>query len=366
MSEIRNQSRFVWRHSRHHRCLSRLAGIALVLAVAAPASAQEQSSTLRVRLEAQDRQLGGALVALLDQAGRVPAEVLSTDRGTASLNAPPGVYRVRVRRIGYQPYYSEPISLPREGEFLVRVQSERVVLATMVVSAAARCGTVQEDAAALSTAWQEIAKALRASQITRGDLSSLGTATIYIKDLDRRGGIISADTLVLPAARGRPFAAVDPAWLTSSGYVRGNPRDGWEYFGPDEAVLLSPGFGETHCFRVVRDPKRAGDIGVAFEPLKDRRQADIAGVLWIDEKSSELREMTFRYRNVDIASRFSPGGTIRFRRLPSGAWIVNEWSLKLPKLAARSTTMQGVEVIGFIEKGGRVAATAALPGSRDR
>jgi hypothetical protein len=338
--------------------------IVLAIAVSSPLTAQEGAS-LRVRLESQDRQLGGALVALLDQTGRVSSEVLSNDRGNAFLSAAPGIYRVRVRRIGYHPLHSEPITLPRENDLVLRVESERVSLATVVVSASARCGAVEQDAAALSDAWQEIAKALRASQITRGDLSALGNATIYIKDLDRRGGIISADTLNLPAARGRPFAAVDPAWLTAKGYVRGNPRDGWEYFGPDEAVLLSPGFGETHCFRVVRDVKRAGEIGVAFEPLKDRTLTDIAGVLWLDEKSSELREMIFRYRNVDIASRFAPGGTIRFRRLPSGAWIVSEWTLKLPKLAARSPSFDGVEVIGFIEKGGRLTATAPLPGSRD-
>ena len=363
MSQVRTVGYGARYARRHHRLLSHLVVVILGLAAAAPATAQ-QSSSLRVRLESQG-QLGGALVALLDQTGKVPAEVLSNDRGIAFLSAPPGIYRLRVRRIGYQPFYSGAITLPHDGELVVRVESERVVLATMVVSAGARCGTVQQDAEALSVAWQEIAKALRASQITRADVKALGTATIYTKDLDRRGGIISADTITLPAARGRPFAAVDPAWLTARGYVRGNPREGWEYFGPDEAVLLSPGFGETHCFRVVRDAKRQGDIGVAFEPLKDRPNPDIAGVLWLDEKSSELKEMTFRYRNVDVASRFSPGGTIRFRRLPSGAWIVNEWTLRLPKLAARSPTYAGVEVIGFIEKGGRVAATEALPGSRD-
>ena len=329
-------------------------------AIAVKSAGAQQPHDVRVRLEAEPgRNLAGALVALVDSANRVYFEALSNERGLAALRALPGSYRVRVRRIGYRPYYSAPVILPREADLLIRVESPRVVLNTMVVSARAQCESIDRDAATLSEVWEEIAKALRASQLTSEDLSAIGYSSVFDRDLDERGVVLSADTSILPAARGRPFAAVEPQRLQREGYVRGNEALGWEYFGPDEAVLLSSGFAETHCFRVVRDKERMGEIGAAFEPVARRRIPDIKGVLWVDEESSELREITFRYVNADVVSMFEPGGFTRFQRMPSGAWIVNDWLLRMPKLGRRKGSFQN-DLIGHIERGGTVVGPTAL------
>lgn len=325
-------------------------GIApLVLASQAAAA---QSADLRVRLSGPaSERLAGALIALIDSAGSVKAEVLASSNATATLRAESGRYRIRVRRIGFQPFVSGPVTLPRETELVLPVQSARVVLATVVVSAKAECGTVGEEAAMLAGVWEEIAKALRASQLTSADISAIGRFAVYDREIDSRGVVLVADTIYAAVSRGRPFGSVDPASLVKDGYVRGNEAKGWEYFGPDEAVLLSRGFAETHCFRVVRDDKRQGEIGMAFEPSASRKLADITGVLWLDETSSELREMNFQYVNADIVSRFRPSGFTRFRRMPSGAWIVSEWKLRMPILSRRAGSWQN-DLDGYVEKGG--------------
>lgn len=331
-----------------------VAVIAAMMLVRPALGAQTVASiAIRVEIGAGDR-LAGALVALVDANDRIVSEMLSNARGQVTLRANAARYRVRVRRIGYRPFYSSTVDVPQSAEVVIRVESPRVVLASMVVSARAHCGRIDADAEVLSQAWEEISKALRASQLTSTDLSAIGQAMVFRHDIRSNGTIITADTTIRPAARGRPFAALDPSALVRDGYVRGNPREGWDYFGPDEAVLLSRGFAETHCFRIVRDRKRAGDLGVAFTPAANRKKSDIAGVVWLDEQTSELEEITFRFVNIDPIDRVENGGYTRFRRMPSGAWIVDDWLLRIPKLESRSGRLSDVFSIGFIENGGKV------------
>ncbi|MGK2961078.1 MAG: carboxypeptidase-like regulatory domain-containing protein [Gemmatimonadaceae bacterium] len=328
-------------------------GVALIAACPAAAGAQRHAE-VRVRVQAESgTPLPGALVALVDPANKVVAESLSGRGGYVTLNAVAGQYRVRVRRIGYRPFYTESVAIPRAGEFVVNVESPPVVLQAMVVSASSQCGHIRDDEATLSSAWEEISKALRASELTAADVSTIGQSIKYRRELGRNGSVVSADSTFLRSGRNRPFAAIDPVSLARDGFVRGNTFAGWDFYGPDERVLLSSSFAETHCFRVVRERRRKGQLGVAFEPVPRRRAPDIKGALWIDEKTSELREITFEYVNADPVDRFNAGGFTRFRRMPSGAWIVSEWLLRMPRLQMDRRTSQ-TDVIGYIEDGGRV------------
>ncbi len=331
---------------------------AMALIVLSSRGAAGQSTELRIQLVGgQSDRLSGALVALVDSTGIVRAEGLSNSRGAVTLRGAPGRYGVRIRRVGFRPWLFEPVTLPHTGILNVPVRSDRVVLNTMIVSAKAECGTVGTDAATLAEVWEEIAKALRSSQITSADRSALGRMSVYVREIDSRGVVLKADTAHATLQHGRPFGAVDPVSLVKDGYVRGNEAKGWEYFGPDENVLLSRGFAETHCFRIVREGRRSGEIGVAFEPTASRKLPDIDGILWLDENTSELREMTFRYVNADVVSRFNPSGYTRFQRMPSGAWIVSEWRLRMPRLGRRAGSFQN-DLIGHTEKGGKIIAPA--------
>ena len=76
--------------------------VALLVAWASQATAQ----SVRVRVvEAQSgAPVGGALVALLASDGNAVAEQLTPPSGTVTLRAPAaGTYRVRVRRIAFEP-----------------------------------------------------------------------------------------------------------------------------------------------------------------------------------------------------------------------------------------------------------------------
>jgi hypothetical protein len=266
-----------------------------------------------------------------------------------------------VRRVGYRPFVSDVITLPQDrassgNDVLLRVESERVVLHAMVVSAVAQCGRIAVGAETLSAVWDEVAKALQSSQLTTDDLRGILRMRTYRSELDARGEVISSDTTVLPVSHLRPFGAADPASLVTLGYVRGDRTNGWEYFAPDEAVLLSEDFAATHCFKVIRDAKaHAGEIGVAFSPVPKRKVADIRGVLWIDEKTSELRDVGFVFVNAGILDKFEAGGSAHFRRVASGAWLVNEWQLRMPLLASKMGEGDNLTVIGYVEKGGFIA-----------
>ncbi|MEP6506962.1 MAG: carboxypeptidase-like regulatory domain-containing protein [Gemmatimonadales bacterium] len=335
-----------------------LSGVLLGLAtILHGATAQGQAADLRVRIEAGPGvPISGALVAVLD-GQRVVAEGLSSTRGIIALSAPPGTYRVRVRRIGFRPFVSGAVTVPSLNELPLRVETEHVVLEALVVSEAAKCGPITGDAQTLSTVWDEVSKALRSSQLTIRDLSGLGIMRSYRREIGEHGELVSDQSRLAPITNARPFGAVDPRSLSRLGYVRGNPVAGWEYFGPDEAVLLSDDFAATHCFRVVRNAnQRSGQIGVAFDPVPRRKISDIKGILWVDEKTAALRDVGFTYVNAGMLTEFEPGGFTKFRQVPSGGWIVNEWQLRMPKIAMRDGPGNFVSQIGYVENGGIIVA----------
>ena len=340
------------------------------------ARGQEGSTELKISLNGIGAPIGGALVALLDAHDNVVAEGLSTEFGARVLRAAPGVYRVRVRRIGYLPFVSEPVSLPRESALSLNVESPRVVLERIVVNSKSPCERKDPGAATLSIVWGEINKALRSSQLTTDDLSGIGRARTYRTETNNDGTVVSADSNVFSITTRRPFGAIDPVTLANDGYVLGDAEKGWHYFAPDETVLLSDQFAATHCFRVVRQPDRSGQIGVSFEPVPNRDQADITGVLWVDQETCELREIVFHFVNAGVISRYDAGGFTRFRRVPSGTWIVDEWKISVPRLSMSqlshaqqdgySSTVRPQYIhIGSLENGGGILGPdrpAAEPG----
>ena len=322
--------------------------------------APDAISDLTVRLQSTGGgPLGGALVALVDGRDSVVAEGLSTEEGRRVLRAPAGTYRVRTRRIGFLPFISHPVVLPRREELLLIVETPSVVLNSIVVNAKSGCKPSDSDSGPLGVVWDEIDKALRASQLTTQDLAGFGRARLYRKELAYNGAVLSSDTTFFPISKRRPFGTRDPEALALRGYVLGDHVLGWDYVGPDETVLRSEAFARTHCFRLVREAARPGQIGVAFEPIPRHNIPDIKGVLWVDHRTSELREMSFNYVNAGPVSQFNGGGFTRFMHLPSGAWLVSEWLLKAPRLEMRTSPYSPprYSVIGYIENGGGILPT---------
>ena len=335
---------------------------AFALALIFSASSLSAQNSLTVRAESESRTpLTGALIALVTPSNQVIEERLSNSAGSVTFNAAAGEYRVRVRRIGFSPYYSPPVTLPRSDALLLRVESPRVVLQQMVVSASAQCGRINPDAATLSALWEEITKGLRASQLTANDLKDIVRRVSYQRHVREDGSVISSDSTVSVLFSARPFLAQDPALLVTSGYVRGNETIGWTYFAPDEKVLLSDAFASTHCFRAVRDKKRPNQIGVAFRPIPKRKLSDITGVVWLDQRTSELRDVEFQYVNAGVLDDFRPGGFSRFLRMPSGAMIVSEWQVRMPRLTRDTKAASEYKLSAIVQTGGRVYTKDETP-----
>ena len=325
-------------------------------------SAQDAAGSLRVVVRSADGSPAqGALVAIVDRQGQLVAEALTNSIGERSFSIAQGSYRARILRIGYLPTWSDWKSVSGETRLDIALNEARVNLNTLVVRTRSACARMDQDPQGTGLVWAEIIKALRSSQLTISDSDSLARARIYKKVADEAGWIISSDTTWVPIRDRQPFSAVEPASLARNGYVRGTLLDGFEFFGPDEKVLLSNEFAATHCFQLVRDSLKPDAVGVAFHPVPGRRTADIAGTIWVDAKTSELREITFSYVRAGLPRDSDAGGFTRFQRVASGGWIISEWQMRMPRLEIRlipyrygSPHREATEVVGRTEFGGGV------------
>lgn len=266
---------------------------------------------------------------------------------------PAGAQGIQIRVVDSAtaaPYVSQTLDLSQARTLTLTVQSEPVVLSTIIISARTSCRSLgSETSQALGTVWGEVTKALEASRLTVADLQGIGRGWTYTRTAGSSVARDTTDTTFFTLSDQRPFAAIDPDSLAEAGYVIGDPMSGWSYFGPDETVLLSPSFARTHCFRLVRERGQPGLIGVSFEPVRGRRIADISGVVWIDQRTSELRRIVFRYVNAGFISRYRGNGETRFVRLPSDAWLISSGHLRVPRLEMRRYR---IAPDGFQENGG--------------
>jgi hypothetical protein len=102
---------------------------------------------------------------------------------------------------------------------------------------------------------------------------------------------------------------------------------------------------------------------MSFEPETERDSPDVRGTIWLDARTFELRLVEFRYTRLPSAtSNRNIGGEVHFTRLPSGAWIVERWFIRIPRYnnrpTTRSTGVPGVAPVvefrlaGLVEEGG--------------
>ncbi|NIP58923.1 MAG: hypothetical protein GWM92_11430, partial [Gemmatimonadetes bacterium] len=131
---------------------------------------------------------------------------------------------------------------------------------------------------------------------------------------------------------------------------------------PDARALLSAEFLRSHCFRIVEgEDDEPSLVGLGFEPVEGREVPDIRGTLWVDRQTAELRRLDFEYTGLAGARNAEEvGGRVEFRHLPTGAWIVSRWRIRMPILASdrawwREAGSKSMEVLaGIREVGGEV------------
>lgn len=278
----------------------------------------------------------GAFVVLLDAAGEQRDADLTDGEGRFLLSAPgPGEYALGLDRIGYLTTVTDPIPLAAGRTIRYRLETvvAPVALEDIDVTIESECRIRPEEGRAVARAWEEARKALVATAFTQR--MGLVRYTVIARErvLDpwdlgvraersrRRSGV----------THGSPYVALPPEVLARVGYAAFDEEE-QTYYGPDAATLLSDSFLDTHCLRLREPPPdRAGQIGVGFEPVEDRRLPDIEGTLWLDEASAELDRVEYGYVNLPrVVEGRGARGTIDFERLPTGEWIVREWRIRMP------------------------------------
>ncbi|MCI0436319.1 MAG: carboxypeptidase regulatory-like domain-containing protein, partial [Gemmatimonadetes bacterium] len=341
-----------------HLCLA-----VLLFSLVSPAASTAQVIRGRVVDAATRAPITGAHVLLLDASGRRQASVLTNATGAFLLaGSGPGRYGLRVEMIGRRTFDSDPVEVVA-GEILdltLELAHAPIALDALDVRTAQKCEVRPETGALTQTVWEEARKALSIEAAVRAQDIYRFTIERYVREVDpTRRRIQAQDVQTVTRYRGQPFHSKPAEELIESGFFESRGDGDW-LFGPNGEVLLSDAFLDTHCFFLRRDPDRAGQIGLAFEPVRDRRIADIEGTLWLDERTAALSELEFSYVNLPASlPRGQRGGRADFLQLPDGAFIVRDWMIYSPLIQiTRSQFMERTvgdeRVVGFQEEGGEV------------
>ena len=353
--------------SRAPRPRAALLAAAALLIVLAPASLAAQALRLHAVEELSERPLAGAIADVLDARDSVVAQGVLSSEGRRLLAVPgAGTYRVRLRRIGDQPYLGDPVTVAGAAtvDVELRAPARRVVLSAVLVTAERRCSQDAFSEPGMAAFWEEIRKALTTTVLSReADILSLETRPFRrVLDEDRK---VRAEFVGLPRTTEaeRPYVALAAADLQARGYVR-DEEDGTVFYAPDEQVLLSDEFLVAHCFEVVRgDGPADGLLGLRFTPAAPRDVNDIAGTLWVDSTTAELRYLDFWYAHSSmprpVLGEGRSGGQVIFERLPTGLWIVGAWRLRMPRFGGGRVVRRNSRPDSYEEIGGIVTPPTA-------
>jgi hypothetical protein len=340
------------------RHLSSLLVVALFLPGGFSAETLLAQEVRGLAVEASSGQpLAGAFVSLTDDAGEVTVSTLTGSEGSFLLSGfPEGRYSLRLERIGYQTWSSDSFDVGTTETVSRRLEVpvEPVDLTELHIAVEGRCASGGES---FTRAWDEARKALDLTKWTENQRSLRFELRSWQRQLNAQGRSTGRDESDTRWMEGRTsFLSLTAAELADSGYVRPSGDGGYRYYGPDARVLLSDLFREQHCFRFTEGVReRAGQLGLAFEPVDRTIVTDVQGALWLDAKTAELRELDFHYTGLDLVGLprgDDATGQVEFRRLPSGAWFISRWWIRTPVHERQVGRVP--RIVAFREAGGEV------------
>jgi carboxypeptidase family protein len=326
--------------SRSGRIISRVFAIALGSAAIGPAFGPPVAAqVLRgvVTERATNAPLDGVLLSVLDARDSIVVQALSGDGGTFEIRLPGvGMYSVDVKRIGVKRTRLAPFAVA-EGEthkLDIVLEPMPAVLSSVRVTGRTSCVRNPETNARTAALWEDARAALTATVLTRTLTAGNDSVVRFERKLDVNTWRVLYETRrKMSASIDHPFRSLPAEVLSVGGYVSVNQDGSTDYYAPDAEVLLSDTFLADHCFKIKEGEfEHTGYVGLAFQPIPERKKPDIKGVLWMDAKTAELRTVEFTYtwlpndlRTVDF------GGTVSFFRLPGGRWIVRSWRIRMPE-----------------------------------
>ncbi len=305
----------------------------LALLIARPAASQTVRGDLRER--GSGRPIGAAMVVLLTEGGARVAGALTDAEGRFELRAPrAGTFILRADRVGYGSTVSPPLALGDGQTLAYRMEGDAaaVSLAGITARSGRRCRVRPGAGESTALLWEEARKALSAAAHAQETALLHFDVEVYRRDLAPGALTVLREERERHSGRGHtPFISRSPDSLSIRGYVRAE-GDSLVFDAPDANVLLSDRFLADHCFRVEEDAGNPGLVGLAFEPVGGRRRvAEVAGVLWIDRGTAELRRLEYRYVHLPAhLTGADAGGRLEFRRLPTGSWMVKRWWIRMP------------------------------------
>jgi hypothetical protein len=335
----------------------------------APSGLQGQTVTGAVLDSTTSAPLSGVLVSLLDLNGERVRATLSDEAGRFYFGLDRfGRYSLRAERIGLEPMTSASFDVLSTNPHFERllVGARAVEIAGLVVdSRVQQCRLDSDEALQIQRWWRDVRTALDVSSVVQ----SSGLAQFEIgrfqrewdAPLDRVVADISRAEVSVSA---RPFASAEARFLSEGGFVQGDLAGQREYYAPDAEVLLSSTFLAQHCFSIAKSD--SGDptlVGLAFEPTRDHDVPDIRGTIWVDSTTAELRTLDFLYTTLGDVPDNEAGGSVSFEYLPSGAWIVSYWYIRMPKFGLRERRNRSeLVLLGYVDVGGEVSplATGAI------
>jgi len=315
----------------------------------------------------------GALVLLLDSDQAVQGGFLTDAEGRFLIQAPgPGQYTLKAERVGYTTTSSPPFQLL--GKETVEVPmftvQATVELGGLAVEGGRRCLVRPQEGEEVARVWEEARKALANQEwVSRGGYLHFQVVR-YRRKLDLSGDLVEEEMRRSASFMGRtPIRSLPPEDLSILGYVRQRERGEYDYFGPDARVLLSDLFLATHCFRLVDDEDRPGMVGLAFEPVGRRPVPDIRGTFWLNRETATLALLEYSYTSAPwTEAQGVAGGRVEFGILPSGAWVIRRWWIRMPLMvrdyALRRLGSDGLRVEAILEEGEEVVKVTMLGGGR--
>ena len=282
----------------------------------------------------------GVLISLVDEHDQVITTVFTDERAEFEIRAPSaGRYAIDAKRIGVRQLRGAPFTIAVGENRSENITLDPVisVLDRVAVTGRSKCTQRPGEDAHTAALWEDARAALTATILT-ARRPPVGTLTRFERSLDPGSRRVLHDER--KEAHGnvsRPFVSIPVDQLSREGYAVRRSDGSTDFYAPDADALLSEAFLDDHCFRFVSGgDSLPGMVGLGFEPVRGRRVADITGVLWLDEATSELSKLEFTYVKLPfegLSERF--GGEVRFSRLPTGRWIVDGWVIRMPVLGVR-------------------------------
>lgn len=321
------------------RAVAMMFGVAILTS---PLAAQELYGTLR-RSDGRGSAMGTVVLVIRVSNDSLVARAVTGESGSYRVVIPSDSVVVRALRIGQQPQELGAIRLaPDESRELSAILVDAPVnISAMRTRVNSRCGSPTEGSALVARLFADARTALLASELVSPDGRPM-TRYRIVTELwsTQEDRLLNALYSEMTTDSLRPFRSVSTDSLARLGYVSPQGDGSTVYRAPDANVLVDDKFLAEHCLSLVEGTgERAGWIGVGFRPARVRRDITlIEGTLWLDRATSELRRLEFGYVGLDrVAERTKPGGWLEFTRLDNGIWFVNQWKLRMPRMANRVT-----------------------------